>query len=133
MFLIYDGLKSFFLLSIGAILGSWMRLHLTNIFCSIFSRRYWGTLFVNITASFLLGFLWALKSEIGNHSLSQTSPFFVFICVGFLGSLSTFSTFICELLDCLTQKHWKQFLSISLYSIVGGVLASLLGLILGNA
>ena len=132
MFALLEGFKSFFLLSIGAIAGCWIRMHLTSFFGSIFSAKYWGTLLVNIFATFFLGLFIALQSHSGFTSVSDTSPLFIFICVGFLGSLSTFSTFILELLDILLDRRWKVFLPLSLCSLFGGFLAALAGLTLGN-
>ena len=128
MFQISEGCKSFLLISIGAILGSSMRMHLTSIFGSIFLRRDWATFVVNVSAAFSLGLLLPLQS----HSGSQISLLFIFIGIGFLGSLSTFSTFICELIKNILEKSWKQFFSWSLLSLLSGILAAMAGLLLGN-
>jgi CrcB protein len=52
----------------------------------------WGTLGVNVLGSLLLGIVLALVEERGMFS-SQTRTF---ITVGFLGGMTTFSTFIYE-------------------------------------
>jgi CrcB protein len=52
----------------------------------------WGTLFVNVVGSFFLGVVLALVEERGTLSPETRS----FITVGFLGGLTTFSTFVSE-------------------------------------
>ena len=127
-----EGFRSFFLLSIGAILGSWTRMYCTNMFGLILSAKYWATFVVNITASFFLGLLIALQSHSNLHFLNSSSPLYIFICVGFLGSLSTFSTFISDLLNAFIDKHWRRFLSLSFCSLFGGLMAAFAGLALGD-
>ena len=127
-------LKPFFLVGIGAITGSWMRLHLTNYFGSIFTAKCWGTCVVNIAATFLLGFVGAIH----NHSfesvehINNNSPLILLLSVGFLGSLSTFSTFTSDLRNTLLDKNYKLFFSLTFLSIFGGLSAAFLGLIFGN-
>ncbi|WP_414153528.1 CrcB family protein [Prochlorococcus sp. MIT 1307] len=57
---------------------------------------------------------------------------FLFGCVGFLGSMSTFSSFISDLINTFLVKRWRQFLLVVLFSLVGGALAMAAGVILGN-
>ena len=70
-------------------------------------RLPWGTLAVNVTGSFLLGVLYVLSVE-----RSAISPELrLIIAVGFLGSLTTFSTFSLETVNLLREGN--MYLSIS--------------------
>ena len=84
----------FLLIGSGAILGSWLRMYVTNYFRDYHSSSYFGTFLVNIVSAFLLGLFFALHPHLFDNSLNIKSPLFLFGCVGFLGSLGTFSTFM---------------------------------------
>ena len=132
----YEALSNFpsiLLVGIGAIAGSWMRMHLIN-YCNFrFSSSYFGTFFVNISASFALGFVYANQKLSDIDLLKNNSPVFILICVGFLGSLSTFSTFIIDLLNTILDRNMKLFFLLALFSIIGGLFAVFLGFAVGDA
>ena len=132
MFESLEVFRSFFFLSVGAIVGSSTRMYLTSFFSSIFSVKHWATFVVNIAAAFLLGLFVALNSRLGNNSFDNNSPLVLFICVGFLGSLSTFSAFINDLLNILLEQRWKKFFGFSLCSLLGGLIAAFAGLAFGH-
>ncbi len=132
MFKSLEAYRPFLVLSVGAIAGSLIRVYLTSFFSSIFSAKHWATFVVNILAAFLLGLFLALSSRFGLNSFDNNSPLALFICVGFLGSLSTFSAFINDLLSLLLDHHWKQFFVLSLCSLLGGLMAALAGLAFAN-
>nr|WP_320666787.1 hypothetical protein [Prochlorococcus sp. MIT 1307] len=46
--------------------------------------------------------------------------------------MSTFSSFISDLINTFLVKRWRQFLLVVLFSLVGGALAMAAGVILGN-
>lgn len=82
-----------------------------------------GTMVINVMGSFLLG--WAMTTEVG-------ATLRVGLAIGFLGSFTTFSTFMYES-DALIQqgRTWGLMLNVGL-SIVLGLLALRLGLAVGN-
>ena len=82
----------------------------------------WSTLGINLTGSFLLGFLLAFGSERG-WSEATTVP----LAIGFLGAYTTFSTFSYE---TFTLARTDRALLAAVYvavSVVGGVLAAVVG------
>jgi len=82
----------------------------------------WSTLGINITGSFLLGFLLAFGVDRG-WSESTTVP----LAVGFLGAYTTFSTFSYE---TFTLARTDRALLAAVYvgmSVIGGFLAAAVG------
>ncbi len=88
----------------------------------------YGTLFVNVTGSFLMGILSILLVERFNLGPEWRAA----ILVGFLGSFTTFSTFSIETLNLLEQGDVSRALLNMLVSLVLCLVAVLLGVSLGR-
>ena len=114
------------LIAFGSIIGSLLRLYLTRRFFVIFSRKYIGTLIINSIASFFLALLWA--SSI--YQNTYYSKFILFYATGFLGSLSTFSTYIIEVLQAFINKYWIEALVIAFASVLVSVFFGWIGLLI---
>lgn len=91
----------------GAVLRNLISLFMIQLFGSAFP---FGTLAVNVLGSFLMGVVFALGQ------LSHISPEIkALIGVGFLGALTTFSTFSNETLLLIQGGEWlKAFLNVVL-------------------
>ena len=116
------------LVAIGAVPGSWLRLRLVNHFEPLLPRRHWATFTVNVAASFALGLLVALNRQ----AAPSHSGLMSLLATGFLGSLSTFSTLMVDLLQTLQRGQSREALALALGSVLAGVLALDLGLTLGG-
>ena len=121
------------LVGIGAIPGAWLRLRIVNHFEPMVPRKHWGTFAVNLVAAFALGLVLGLQNNDPCTTAQGLSGLTLLIAVGFLGSLSTFSTFAVELLNTLKQRNWRESLLLSVGSILGGLVAAGLGYGLGLA
>ena len=100
------------------ILSGWVQRHTTLLFP-------FGTLFVNVLGSFLIGFLFLYFQEI-NLSPHQKA----LAITGLLGALTTFSTFSLETILLLQENMWgKALLNIGL-NITLALFATYLGMIL---
>ncbi|MDA7951938.1 MAG: CrcB family protein [Pirellulaceae bacterium] len=78
-----------------------------------------ATLCVNLTGCLVIGGLWQIT-----RSSETISPFWqAVLVVGFLGSLTTFSTFAKETLVYLEEGHIMLAGSNVLLNVVGGLLA----------
>ena len=115
------------LVGLGAIPGAWLRLKVVNHFQPMVPKRHWGTFLVNVLACFALGLVLAL-----NETCTTSSGVALLMGVGFFGSLSTFSTFVVELLNELRSGQVLTALVLALSSIGVGLLASALGYGLGT-
>jgi CrcB protein len=89
----------------------------------------WGTLLVNISGAFILGFLFTLIVRRFEAAMWIQEA----LLVGFLGGYTTFSAFSLE--TFLMVEHGQAALaaSYSLGSVLGGVTAVFLGIHLARA
>ncbi|MCT0218897.1 CrcB family protein [Synechococcus sp. CS-1329] len=117
------------LVALGAVPGAWLRLRLINHFEPMLPRRHWGTFGVNVAAAFALGLLVALERRCGLGG----SGLWLLLATGFLGSLSTFSTLMVEVLQVVREGQPAAALLLALASVLAGVLALQLGLLIGAA
>ena len=115
------------LVAIGAVPGAWLRLRMVNHFEPMVPKKHWGTFTVNVVACFALGLVLALQD-----TCSARTGIVLLIGVGFFGSLSTFSTFVVELLQELRAGHAITAFVLAVASIGAGLLACALGYGLGT-
>ena len=115
------------LVALGAIPGAWLRLRLVNHFQPMLPGKHWGTFAVNVSACFFLGLVLALLER-----CDPMTGLALLIGVGFLGSLSTFSTFVVEVLNELRAGHVLPALVLVLASLLMGLGAAAAGFGLGS-
>ena len=121
------------LVALGAVPGAWLRLRVVNHFEPVVPHKHWDTFVVNVSAAFFLGLfsgLHALQLK-ACSGVDGTAPMMLLIGVGFFGSLSTFSTFVVELLNTLQSRQFLQFVGLMVFSLVIGLLAAAAGYQLG--
>ncbi len=123
-----EPLKASFLIAFGAIPGSLIRFKLLTNNLFRFPEKYLNILFVNTLATFLLGLLYGLNNQCNSGALF--SKLTLFLGIGFLGSLSTFSTFIYEAFDLFRFRRRSESLLFLILSVVGGLLALRIGYLL---
>ncbi|MCP9774204.1 CrcB family protein [Cyanobium sp. WAJ14-Wanaka] len=116
------------LVAIGAVPGAWLRFRVVNHLEPMVPRKHWGTLGVNVAACFVLGLLVGLEESCGPGS----QRILLVLSTGFLGSFSTFSTFMAELFVALKQRQWLEAFLLLLVSILVGVVATALGFAVGG-
>lgn len=89
-------MNRFLIIAIGAALGANAR-YLVNLWAAgRFGADFpYGTLLVNITGSFILGFLLALSTE----RIDMSPEMRLLLATGFLGSYTTFSSYAVESLN----------------------------------
>ena len=88
----------------------------------------YGTLLINITASFIIGFFLAFAQD--RAALSPNWR--LFVAVGFVGGYSTFSTFEYESVRLMQDG---QMLLAAIYmagSVAAGLVATITGITLGS-
>jgi CrcB protein len=122
-------IKNLLLVALGAVPGAWLRFRLVNYFEPMLPRKHWSTLGVNVGASFALGLLVGLAPG-GSPGAAQM---LLLLGTGFLGSLSTFSTFIAEIFLLLQADEPREAALLCAASVLLGLLAVAAGLALGAA
>lgn len=104
-----DFIAKIFFIAIGGAFGASAR-YLINIspLADLFAKFPFPTFFINITGSFLIGFLLILLTD----KFQINDNLRLAIIVGFLGAFTTFSTFEMEIYGLIEEKH---FLTALLY------------------
>ena len=99
-------------IAIGGATGACLRYFLSQLMLQWFGKGFpFGTLLVNIVGSFFLGFLYSLLE----HGQLEAALWRTTIGIGFLGALTTFSTFSVDTLMLFQQGLWfKAALNVTL-------------------
>ena len=123
-----SAINTYLFISLGAAIGACLRYFLTQQSIKLLGNGFpFGTLAVNVLGSFALGCLY-MWIEQEHREISESLR--LFVGVGLLGALTTFSTFSYDTVSLLHQSEYVKallnvFLNVSL-SIVGVWLAVLL-------
>lgn len=121
--------NSIFVIGLGAALGAVSRWWLGSTLNALFPTIPPGTLAANLIGGYLIGLLLALFA-----SLPQLSPEWrLFAITGFLGGLTTFSTFSAEVTALLQQGRISWAGAAILLHVVGSISMTLLGFATINA
>jgi fluoride exporter len=117
------------LVMIGGSMGALCRYGISLLSVRLFGTGFpWGTLLVNLGGCFLIGLSFALadRSALMNPSAR------LFFVTGFLGALTTFSTFGYETFSAIQAgSHWLAMGNVLLNNVVGLILV-FLGFRLGS-
>lgn len=88
----------------------------------------YGTLFVNVTGSFLMGFLYMLLTS----RMEVALPWRAFFLVGLLGAFTTFSTFSMDTLQLLEKGLWIKAVLNVLSNVIVCLAAAWAGVLIGR-
>jgi fluoride exporter len=119
----------YLMIGIGGLAGSLLRYSL-----SVLTVHFWddgfpvGTLIINLTGSFFLG--WFSSKFIAAKRLSPSLT--SFISTGFIGSYTTFSTFSLETIHLLEAGEYINGLLYVIISLLAGLLLVRLGVYIGG-
>lgn len=99
---------------LGGGLGASFRFLISSYFLTLTTRPWTATLFANLLGCLLI-FIGLKLRVFESHSLN------LFLKVGFLGGLTTFSTFSLEVVHSLKATNYKEALAIILLNIIFGI------------
>ncbi|MBW3042860.1 chromosome condensation protein CrcB [Prochlorococcus marinus XMU1408] len=125
-----ENLLDIILVSIGAILGANLRFLIYRKLEKIQLKKDLIILLINIFSSFLLGLFFSILPDIS--FATDYYQFGLFFSIGFIGSLSTFSTFIYDLFELFTQSKFNRSFNIFIISLTMGMAGLVFGLLLGK-
>lgn len=97
-------MKDVLWISVGAVLGANLRFLVSRLAMKHLSASLpWGTLIINVTGSFVLGFFLAWTSE----RVLADPRWRPFVAVGFCGAYTTFSSYSYETFSLFEQGHYS--------------------------
>jgi len=108
----------------GAMLGAWLRWGLGLLLNPVFPTLPLGTLAANLVGGYLIGLAMAYFSQ--HASLPPEAR--LFIITGFLGGLTTFSTFSAETVTLLMRAQFGWATAIIGVHLLGSIGMTVLGL-----
>ena len=119
-----ENLTKILVVGIGGALGAIAR-YLINIspLANLFEKFPFPTFFINITGSFLIGFLLILFTD----KFAINDNLRLAIIVGFLGAFTTFSTFELEIWELIKENQFPTAFLYLFLSVVVGFIGILSG------
>jgi len=87
-----------------------------------------GTFFVNMTGTFLFGFIWSLAED----RLVISSDARAVVLVGFMGAFTTFSSFMFETGELMRDSQWALALGNIALQNITGIIFLFAGLAIGR-
>lgn len=110
-------LKTIVALSLGASLGATLRFTFEKFLNPIFASIHIGTLTANLLGGFLIGLAFSFFSK--NPDIA---PYWrIFVITGFLGGLTTFSSFSAETTLLIQQGHYSSALAVIALHVLGSL------------
>ena len=114
-----------FIVGLGGFIGASLRYIISMLSLRWFGNVFpYGTLFVNILGCILVGFIMELSRELWPIS----SNIRIFLTVGILGGLTTFSTFTYETMDMVTKGNYLS----GMINIILNLVLCIVGIMLGK-
>ncbi len=102
---IKDAMVAYIWVALGGALGTTARYWLSGVVARSFGETFpWGTLIINVTGSFVIGFFGALTGPDGRLFVGSTARQFVMI--GMCGGYTTFSSFSLQTLNLMNDGEW---------------------------
>jgi len=100
-------LQTYLWIMMGSALGGGARYWLSGYIASHVGETFpWGTILVNVTGSFIIGFFASLTGPDGRFLVSPTARQFVMI--GLCGGYTTFSSFSLQTLSLARDSDWTR-------------------------
>jgi fluoride exporter len=110
--------------AVGAVLGAWSRWGLSYFLNALWPSLPPGTLIANLVGGYLIGFLielFSLHSEIPPEVA-------LFAITGYLGALTTFSTFSAEAVTLLVREQYPWAICHIATHLAGSLIMTVLGI-----
>jgi CrcB protein len=118
------GWSGFLAVGLGGVLGAWLRWGLGVALNPVFPTMPLGTLTSNIVGGFVIG----VAIEYFARHASVPPELRLFIITGFLGALTTFSTFSAEAVTLLAREQYAWALAHVGAHLFGSLVATVAGI-----
>jgi CrcB protein len=103
--------------AVGAALGAWLRWGLTLFLSHLHAHIQLGTLVANLVGGYLIG----LALGFFETSPALSPVWRLFVITGFLGGLTTFSSFSAEAMVLMQRGHYSWALAHSAVHVLGSI------------
>jgi len=120
--MLYTG---FLAVGVGAMLGAWIRWGLGAALNLILPNLPLGTLAANLVGGYLIG----IAVEFFSQHAHLPVEYRLFVITGFMGGLTTFSSFSAEAVGLLGADRYGWVAMLLITHVVGSILMTLLGII----
>ena len=118
-------MNTYIVIAVGGAFGAISRFWITTNVDKLYPATYpWGTFIVNLIGCFFIGLLFVLFSE----KLLLADNVRSLLVVGFLGAMTTFSTFSLDVLVLIEQGQCGMAFSYLLGSVVVCLIATFVGI-----
>ncbi len=93
--------------AVGGALGTTGRYFISGVAARLIGETFpWGTLIINVTGSFIIGFFAALTGPDGRVYVGSTAR--QFVMTGICGGYTTFSSFSLQTLNLVNDGEWVR-------------------------
>jgi CrcB protein len=121
-------LEIYLAVALGGAIGTVSRYFLSGVVANAFGQTFpWGTLIINVTGSFVIGFFGILTGPDGRFLVGGVARQFVMI--GLCGGYTTFSSFSLQTLTLMRDGEWLY----AGWNVLGSVILCLVFVWLGAA
>lgn len=118
-------MTAFLAIGIGAVLGAWLRYGLGLWLNPGFAQMPLGTLAANLIGAYLVG----AAITVFHFNVDISPEFKLFFITGFLGALTTFSTFSAEVVALLQRAEYGWAAGTASLHLFGSLLMTGLGIV----
>jgi CrcB protein len=113
----------------GAAVGAWIRWGLGALWNPVFPTVPLGTLAANLSGGLVMG----LAMEVITRHSAMSGELRLLLTTGFLGGLTTFSTFSAEIVTLLLRREYFWGAMAVAAHVAGSILLTILGILLMRA
>jgi fluoride exporter len=122
---------NYLLIALGGAVGSIARFWASGLLANRFGQAFpWGTLFVNVTGSFAIGFFATVTGTEGRWLVGPYGR--NFFMSGICGGYTTFSSFSLQTLSLVQDEEWLEAGANALLSLALCLIAVWLGHLAGE-
>lgn len=119
-------MRLYFLIMLGSAIGGGARYFVSGLIANWFGGAFpWGTLIVNVTGSFIIGFFATLTGPDGRAFVGPSGRHF--FMTGICGGYTTFSSFSLQTLNLAQEEEWLRAGANVVLSVVCCLVAVWLG------
>ena len=118
------GATGFLAVGVGAVLGAWLRWFFGVILNAVNPNLPYGTLAANLIGGYLVGVAVEYFSQQGGLPIEIR----LFVITGFLGGLTTFSSFSAEAVGLLMENRYAWAILLISSHLLGSIIMTVLGI-----